>query len=133
MPVSDLGTLELLARDWMVAKQKEQLAIDARRAAEDKLVQLLKVNTSDEGTDTRQLGQYQVKIVGRLTRKIDSDLVQEIAAEHNLTEHLPQLFRWKPEINMTAWKRADESITRPLLGAITTTPGRPSFTIVLKG
>lgn len=133
MPVSDLGTLDLLARDWMVAKQKEQLAIDARRAAEDKLVQLLKVNTSDEGTDTRQIGHYQVKIVGRMTRKIDSDLVQEIAVEHNLTEHLPQLFRWKPEINMTAWKRADESITRPLLGAITTTPGRPSFTIVLKG
>jgi len=55
--------------------------------------------------------------------------VQEIAAEAGLTEHLSSLFRWKPEINMSAWKNADEKITTPLLGGITTTPGRASFTI----
>jgi len=124
--------LERLSRFWIDAKQREQLAIDTRRDIEDQLVQLLNIDPSEEGTDTRQIGEYQIKIVGRLTRKVDSDLVQEIAAEHHLTEHLPQLFRWKPEINMTAWKRADEKITRPLLGAITTTPGRPSFTIIQK-
>ena len=128
-----MSALENLSQAWMNAKQNEQAAIDARRAVEDQLVKLLGVDPSDEGTDTREIGLYQVKIVGRLTRKVDSDLVQEIAAEHHLSEHLPQLFRWKPEINMTAWKRADEKITRPLLGAITTTPGRPSFTIVKKG
>ena len=131
--MSEIITIETLARDWVVAKQKEQLAIDARRAAEDRLTQLLEVKISEEGTETWNIGNYQIKAVGRLTRKIDSDLVQEIAAEHQLTGHLPHLFRWKPEINMTAWKRADETVTRPLLGAITTTPGRPSFTIVLKG
>lgn len=132
MAMVDMTALERLSRFWMDAKQREQQAIDARREIEDKLVQILGVDTSDEGTDTREIGQYQVKIVSRLSRKVDGDLVQEIAAAHDLSAHLPQLFRWKPEINMTAWKRASDEITRPLLGAITTTPGRPSFTITQK-
>ena len=64
-----------------------------------------------------------------LSRKINGERIQEIAAEEGLTEHLSSLFRWKPEINMTAWKSADKSITGPLLGGITTQPGRASFTI----
>ena len=121
--------LENLSQSWINAKQTEQAAIDTRRAIEDELVRLLAVDPSEEGTDTRTIGLYDVKIVNRLTRKVDSDKIQEIAAEKGLSEHLSQLLRWKPEINMTVWKRADERITKPLLGAVTTTPGRPSFTI----
>jgi hypothetical protein len=121
--------LENLSQSWINAKQTEQAAIDTRRAIEDELVRLLAVDSSEEGTDTRTIGLYDVKIVNRLTRKVDSDKIQEIAAENGLSEHLSQLLRWKPEINMTVWKRADERITKPLLGAVTTTPGRPSFTI----
>jgi hypothetical protein len=121
--------LENLSQSWINAKQTEQASIDTRRAIEDELVRLLAVDASEEGTDTRTIGFYDVKIVNRLTRKVDSDKIQEIAAENGLSEHLSQLLRWKPEINMTVWKRADERITKPLLGAVTTTPGRPSFTI----
>ena len=124
--------LENLSQSWINAKQTEQAAIDTRRAIEDELVRLLAVDPSEEGTDTRTIGLYDVKIVNRLTRKVDSDKIQEIAAEKGLSEHLSQLLRWKPEINMTVWKRADESITKPLLCAVTTTPGRPSFTITRK-
>jgi hypothetical protein len=124
-----MAMLENLSQSWINAKQTEQASIDTRRAIEDELVRLLAVDSSEEGTDTRTIGLYDVKIVNRLTRKVDSDKIQEIAAEHGLSEHLSQLLRWKPEINMTVWKRADERITKPLLGAVTTTPGRPSFTI----
>jgi hypothetical protein len=55
-----------------------------------------------------------------------------LAAEAGLSDHLGSLFRWKPEINATAWKQADNSITNPLLGAITSTPGRTSFSITFK-
>ena len=126
---SKMAMLENLSQSWINAKQTEQASIDTRRAIEDELVRLLAVDSSEEGTDTRTIGLYDVKIVNRLTRKVDSDKIQEIAAEHGLSEHLSQLLRWKPEINMTVWKRADERITKPLLGAVTTTPGRPSFTI----
>ena len=35
-------------------------------------------------------------------------------------------------INAKAWKACDDSITRPLLLAVTTKPGRPTFSIQLK-
>jgi hypothetical protein len=72
-----------------------------------------------------------VKIAGRIDRKVDGDKVQELAAEHGLTDHLSRLFRWKPEINMAAWKASDPSITQALAPAITAKPGRPSFAIEL--
>jgi hypothetical protein len=85
-----------------------------------------------DGTSNFDRDGYAVKVVGRINRKIDSDKLQALAAEHGLADHLPSLFRWKPEINATAWKAAAATITQPLLDAITSTPGRPSFTITRK-
>ena len=122
--------LETYARQWLEAKQAERISIERRRDAEDKLLSLIGIAENMEGTETVETDSgYKLKIVGRINRKVDGDRVQEIAAEEGLTEHLPSLFRWKPEVNMSAWKNADESITTPLLGGITTTPGRASFTI----
>ena len=121
-----------LYQQWLDAKQMEAHAIQARRAVEDQLVKKFKVPDDLDGTTTEIDGGYKIKIDGRINRKINSDKLQELAIEHGLTEHLSSLFRWKPEIAMTAWKAADKTITTPLLDAITATPGRPSFTITLK-
>jgi hypothetical protein len=114
---------------WLACKEAERLATEARRLAEDAMLAQFKVDKDMEGTKTFMSVGHTVKITGRLNHKIDSDKLQAIAAEAGLAEHLGSLFRWKPEINSSAWKSADESITRPLLGAITTTAGRPSFSI----
>ena len=124
--------LNALAIVWAEAKQAEADAVARRRSIEDKLVALMGIKETEEGTKNLETTNYAIKVTSRLNRKVDADLVQEIAAEHGLSAHLSHLFRWKPEINMTAWKAADESITRPLLGAITTTAGRPSFSITTK-
>ena len=116
-------------QDWLTAKENERTAIEARRLIEDELVQSFHIAPDLDGTERRQVDGYEVKIVGRLNRRIDSDLLQELAAENGLTDHLPHLFRWKPEINARAWSAAADSITAPLLKAITVTPGRPSFSI----
>lgn len=121
-----------LYQQWLDAKQMEAHAIQARRAVEDQLVKQFKVPDDLDGTTTEIDGGYKIKIDGRINRKINGDKLQELAVEHGLTEHLSSLFRWKPEIAMTAWKAADKTITTPLLDAITATPGRPSFTITLK-
>jgi len=121
-----------LYQQWLDAKQMEAHAIQARRAVEDQLVKQFKVPDDLDGTKTEVDGDFKIKIDGRINRKINSDKLQELAIEHGLTEHLSSLFRWKPEIAMTAWKAADKKITTPLLDAITATPGRPSFTITLK-
>ena len=69
-----------------------------------------------------------MKIQTRLTRKVDSDLAQEIAHEYGLTEYLHTLFRWKPEIDIKAWKAVDDKVKSILAPAITVSANRPSFT-----
>lgn len=118
-----------LYQQWLDAKAAEKKAMDDRRAIEDQLVADLGIAKTLDGTQNVEVESYKVKIVGRLDRKVNSDKLQDLAAEYGLTEHLSSLFRWKPEINASAWKSADPRITEPLLDAITSTNGRPSFTI----
>lgn len=128
----DKITIEALAAEWEYAKNKEKVATAKRRDAEDRLASALNIAKNLEGTvkETTQL--YEIKVAGRIDYKIDSARLQALAEEAGLTEHLSSLFRWKPEINMSAWKAAHESITEPLLDAITTTASRPSFSITRK-
>jgi len=122
--------LDELSAQWCDAKADEAIAVARRRTIEDRLVELLALEEGKEGTtNTRTETGYAIKIVGRMNRKVDADKLQELAAEHGLSEHLGSLFRWSADINASAWKAAAPTITAPLLGAITTTPGRPSFSI----
>jgi len=118
-----------LYQQWLDAKTAEKDAMELRREIEDQLVADLGIAKTLDGTQNVEVEGYKIKIVGRLDRKVNSDKLQDLAAEFGLTEHLSSLFRWKPEINASAWKSADPRITEPLLDAITSTNGRPSFTI----
>lgn len=124
--------LDALAAAWTAAKESERVAVENRRDLEDQMRELVQFAETAEGTSTTDAGQYRIKITERIDRKVDAELVQELAAENGLTEHLGALFRWKPELNLSAWKSANESITRALSGAITAKPGRPSFSITIK-
>jgi|TARA_R100000951_G_C2616305_1_gene172896 hypothetical protein len=121
--------LQAASQLWMKAKETERKAVQDRRDLEDKMRELLKVDDTVDGTTRVIDGDLSVKITTRLNRKIDSGKLQDLAAEHGLSDHLSTLFRWKPELDMKSWRNADESITKPLLDAITTTPSRPSFAI----
>ena len=134
MSLSDKLTddLNTLSEMWLAAKEAEREAVEDRRRIEDRIKSLAGVAETLDGTKTVDPDRYTIKIVGRIDRKVDSDKLQELAAEHGLTEHLSSLFRWKPEINMAVWKATDEAITKPLAAAITAKPGRPSFTIIRK-
>ena len=124
-----MKTMEQMAAEWLEAKEAERVAVEKRRDLEDSMRKVASIRDDTEGTETLTLEGFRVKVVGRIDRKVDADKVQELAAEAGLTDHLSTLFRWKPEINMAIWKASDERITRPLAGAITAKPGRPSFTI----
>ena len=119
-------------QQWLNAKGIETAAIKTRRDLEDAMVKIFNIAQYLDGTVNMNWETYKIKIEGRINRKINADKLQELAAENGLTEHLASLFRWKPEINATAWKAAKPEITTPLLDAITATPGRPSFTITKK-
>ncbi len=122
--------LSTAAGEWLTAKAAEQEATSRRRDLEDHLLSLIGIAENMEGVENIETdGGYKIKITGRMSRKVDGERVQEIAAEEGLTGHLASLFRWKPEINMAVWKNASPTITEPLLGGVTTRPGRASFTI----
>jgi hypothetical protein len=125
-------TIESLAAEWEDAKDDERRATARRREAEDKLAEAMKLAKTLEGTIKEITTLYEIKVAGRIDHKIDSAKLQALAEEAGLTEHLSSLFRWKPELNMSAWKAAHEAITAPLLDAITTTASRPSFSITRK-
>lgn len=128
-----MNELDELARQWSDAKTDEAIAVARRRTIEDRLLELLDIPETKEGTSNATTEQgWAIKVVGRLNRKVDTERLQELAAEHGLSEHLSSLFRWSADINAAAWKAAASTITAPLTGAITTTPGRPSFTITRK-
>ena len=127
-----MKTMEKMAAEWLEAKEAERVAVEKRRDLEDSMRKVASIRDDTEGTETLTLEGFRVKVVGRIDRKVDADKVQELAAEAGLTDHLSTLFRWKPEINMAIWKASDERITRPLAGAITAKPGRPSFKITIK-
>ena len=124
--------LRELSQDWLKWKTQEENAVTERRKIEDQIVKMLNLPKAFESTETAEPTGMVVKISGRIDRKVDSAKLQELALEAGLSDHLPNLFRWKPEINMTVWKATDDSITRPLAGAITVKPGRPSFKITVK-
>jgi hypothetical protein len=127
--IKTVTDVEQLAEMWLYAKDTETTATADRRAIEDQIRKIASIRDDVEGTENLALEGFKVKVVSRIDRKVDADKVQELAAEHGLTDHLSTLFRWKPEINMAIWKATDESITKPLAAAITAKPGRPSFTI----
>ena len=118
-----------LYQRWLDAKKAEGIAVAERRELEDQMVVVFTVPKDLDGTMKQELDGYVVKIEGRINKKVDADKLQMLATEAGISEHLSSLFRWKPEINAKVWNAAADAVTQPLLGAITSTPGRPTFTI----
>lgn len=118
-----------LARLWAIYKEEETAVIKKRREIEDELSSILEINSAHEGTVVLDTDKFEIKVQTRMARKVDTDLLQEIAAEHGMSNHLTDLFRWKADLDMKAWKAASPDITSVLSQAVTTTAGRPSFSI----
>jgi hypothetical protein len=134
MTIFDDITMDELAERWLGHKEAERIAVEMRRDCEDQILKKVQFPETFEGTENLvQSGSpFGIKIEGRINRTVNADKLLLIAAEEGLDEHLSTIFRWKPEINMAIWKATEESITKPLSGAITAKPGRPSFTITRK-
>jgi hypothetical protein len=119
-----------LYQRWLDAKKLEAAAVAERRALEDQMVKDFDLPKDLDGTVNHQVDGYKIKMEGRINKKIDADKLQILAAEAGLSEHLSALFRWRPELNTVQWKSCSEEIKQVLSGAITSTPGRPTFTIL---
>ena len=121
--------MSTLYAEWLHAKNEERLATERRRKIEDRMITQLGLPEVSEGTKSWKIDGFKVKVTYRLNRKIDADLLQEVASEHGYSHMLGDLFRWKPEINKKQWDSTATEITSVLEKAITTSMGRPSFLI----
>jgi len=132
--IFDDVTIDDLADRWIVYKETEKISVEKRREIEDQIACRLNFPETFEGTEnvTAVGSPYAIKIEGRINRTVNAEKLIAIAEEEGLETQISALFRWKPEIIMTAWKAADQSITKPLSKAITAKAGRPSFTIIRK-
>lgn len=121
--------LQNLAEEWLEAKNAETEATEKRRLIEDEIVRLLEISNAEEHAREFEADPFTFKITCRINRKVNGDLAQEIAAEHDMQDYLSMLFRWKPELSMAAWKGVGDNVKSVFAPAITSTPGRPSFAI----
>ena len=118
-----------LYQQWMEVKAAETEMTARRRAIEDEMAKSLQITEDWEGSYTMKDGGFKINVKRAFTRKVDGKKLSAIANEFGLQDYLPTLFRWKPEIDMKAWKDTETFITDKLAQAVTTTPGRVSFKI----
>ena len=118
-----------LYQQWMEVKAAETEMTARRRAIEDEMAKSLQIPEDWEGSYTMKDGGFKVNIKRAFTRKVDGKKLSAIADEFGLQDYLPTLFRWKPEIDLKAWKDTEPSVIDKLAQAVTTTPGRVSFKI----
>ena len=127
----DSGKLKELCAKWINAKQAVTEAATSLETVEDQLIQLLNVDLLRDGTTQVIDGDVRIKVTSRPSRTVDDTKLKALAEEHDLKEHLSTLFRWKPEVNLRAWRGADKKITDSLNDAITLTSTRPAFAITV--
>lgn len=122
-----------LYQQWMEAKAAETEMTARRRAIEEEIAKSLEVPEDWEGSYTMKDDGFKINVKRAFTRKVDGKKLSAIASEFGLQDYLPTLFRWKPEIDMKAWKDTEPSITDKLAQAVTTTPGKIGIKIEEEG
>lgn len=125
-----IDEIQHVAAEWIAAKAEEQAAVERRRKLEDTLTDALGINPAEEGQITFNVHGYAIKTTRRLNHKIDGERLQELAEAAGIGHDvLRGLFRWKAELSAREWRAAVPAITSALADAITTTAGRPSYSI----
>jgi len=121
--------LDSLLVKWHLAKQVEQEAIRHRRDVEDLIKSVIGFEEGRESRVTLGFQNGRMTITGRLDRKVDTHLVRQLAKENRLEDWLEHLFRWKAEVDVRIWRTAPEYVTQTFAPAITTKPGRATFSL----
>jgi hypothetical protein len=121
-----------LLQEWNEAK--EQLKHWQQRESElrDTLVKGLFDGNKTEGTDTLTLtGEWKLK----LTRKLSYNLSNENDGLVNILQTLPSvitqnLIRWNPDLNLSLYRKLDESTRNLFTPVLTIKPAKPSLELI---
>lgn len=111
------------------AKAEEAKWKAYRTELEEELADAIRVPDDWEGSKTRKMGEFKVQCRRVMNRRIDGDMLRDIAMEHMLGMVVEQCFRWKPELVKSEWDAETEEHRKIFAPAIITTPGKVSFKI----
>lgn len=134
LPVRHIASEELdtLLYEIEQAKQFEEATKKKRQELEDKVKALVEISDGQDGTNKFETDWFALKVEGHLNTKVDTPQLLELVDKNpGLKEVLDRCFKTKLEVT-AAFKKEDEEIRRIFAPAITTTPGRSSFTITHK-
>lgn len=124
-----MNALKDLSAQWLEAKEQERAAVERRRVLEDEMRKMLKISEAEEGTIKHVADCYIIKANCRINRKIDPERFLLLANQANI--NVQEFTRWKCELIMSAWKKQSDEVQKALSSAITSEPGRPTFSIDL--
>mgnify|MGYP003624702358 FL=1 len=120
--------IEEAAEHLMAVKSIECSAKEERIRAEQHLCEL--VGVRPEGATSFTSGQWMVRTVGKLYRKLDADAYEFLSADLPLAAHAS--VRTKLELNLSNLRDlqlSDPDAYGMLAQCITTTPGKPSVNV----
>lgn len=115
--------LDKLAFEWEKAKEQENLGNEWRRRVEEQIITL--VGVLDEGGETHDTDYYKIRVEGKLTRKLDEKVWEEVVKAKIPLTISP--VRYKPELSITALKQLREenpAVYAAMLEAIETKPAK---------
>ena len=118
-----------IASELFEAKLAEKEANERRVALEEELIAL--VGAREEGSQTHDIGDYKITITGKLNRKIDWDLFDQLIAA-KIPQDL-QPVKIKRELDDTGVKylaNNEPQIYKLLAKALTIKPAKTAVTIV---
>jgi len=126
-------TAEIIANEWLNAKQVEKKANTLRIELENELIALLGMKA--EGSETHNLDGFKVVITGKMNRKLDVNAYREVM------ESIPSdlcpvrvVEEYKLEDAGCRWLSENKPDVWGILAkAITTTPAKPSVNVTREG
>ena len=123
--------LDILATEWLEAKEAEKLANERRKEIEADIISL--VGVAEEGTTNGETEHYKIKTVGKLTRSLNDSQLQ--ADWDTLPDEIKKCVKWKTSLD-TKNLRSLESMRDDLIPVmsryLTTKPAKPSVVVEAK-
>lgn len=121
--------IDQLADQWQQYKIIEQTAAANRKAIEQQMQELIDIKL--EGSTTEETDHFEIKVVGKVTRSLDADLLQE--DWQNLPKAVQDCVKWKPQVDTKSLRALEAIDDMTLARYMTTKPAKPSFSIKPRG
>ena len=121
--------IDQLADQWQQYKSIEQEAAASRKEIELQMQELIHIKL--EGSTTEETNNFEIKVIGKVTRSLDADLLQE--DWKNLPKAVQDCVKWKPQVDTKSLRALEAIDDMTLARYMTTKPAKPSFSVKPRG